>query len=881
MRSIKAKLKKPANSVPSNKDDWSKLDQRVWHSVAVNHPVKLASKLSKHENINVNKISPDVGYSVVHYAAAKGLDDCLNVLLAHKANVSTRDVTGATPLHASARYGHKGTTTKLLASRTVDVNARDNNCCTALHFAAFEGHLDCLRLIADEKGSDIHCVDKEGRTSLMVAAAMGRLPVCTELIRRGVDVNHKDSSDLQHTALTLAAEAGHADVVRLLCENGADHDTKLLDGRNALDVARGRSRKSVIDALHIMQLTEAAKKNDKGPRLSTSTKPNEKIDERQMQRKSVADVFVPSGDEGSVRSLPTKQHDGATRGHVYKHKPDLSNSGVLSLYNDSKNFSNLYERDVHMYDSKSTLASISSIDVTGDSQTNRSYVTADTSMTSPPSAPPSVDLRRQIARLSDELKERDEMVNSLQAEVKEFKAIVGEMEALKMSYRKAEIVAKDLEKDNKSLASKRKQLHDNNELLTTRVHKLQKELEKTNQNESNTRQKLADREKEINEANSRISELAEENKRLAEANNTQSAKLSALNASMLNLLTEVDQPSDSTDSQTNFNAISLLLLKTLKEHKNRQKKSAIEEEQKKVELEKLQRRLREREDEVEDLSARVAKSQTSLGKCQEENDKLVVTLRNETERLDEFETLHKKQAQAIDSLTRENARLQLQLAGSEESATLIQDLQEKILWYMDANQRLEEEVSKERKRREEGEKMILNDVTMITAQYNESEKSKAELEKALSEMRSERNQREAKITRLDEELQRAENRRNESEVECNRARQQLTEAKRESSKLQEEVSSLRRSKKELSTQLGSLKIYGFNDAERKRIDSMQKQLDHLCKHIQSSEEDYNHTIAIYRSHLLKAAEGELNAEVLTELKGILKLLGQPHSSQDP
>jgi len=33
-------------------------------------------------------------FNSVHYAAAKGLDDCLNVLLAHNANNSTRDVTG-------------------------------------------------------------------------------------------------------------------------------------------------------------------------------------------------------------------------------------------------------------------------------------------------------------------------------------------------------------------------------------------------------------------------------------------------------------------------------------------------------------------------------------------------------------------------------------------------------------------------------------------------------------------------------------------------------------------------------------------------------------------------------------------------------------------
>jgi len=54
---------------------------------------------------------------------------------------------------------------------------------------------------------------QEGRTALMVAAAMGRQAVCAELIKRGVDVNHRDSSSLQHTALTIAAEAGHADVV--------------------------------------------------------------------------------------------------------------------------------------------------------------------------------------------------------------------------------------------------------------------------------------------------------------------------------------------------------------------------------------------------------------------------------------------------------------------------------------------------------------------------------------------------------------------------------------------------------------------------------------------------------------------------------------------
>ena len=51
--------------------------------------------------------------------------------------------------------------------------------------------------------------------------------------------------------------------VKLLCESGANYSAKLSDGRTALDVARGRSRRSVVDALHVIQLTEAAKKTDR------------------------------------------------------------------------------------------------------------------------------------------------------------------------------------------------------------------------------------------------------------------------------------------------------------------------------------------------------------------------------------------------------------------------------------------------------------------------------------------------------------------------------------------------------------------------------------------------------------------------------------------
>ena len=45
-------------------DDWTKLDQRVWHAVAMDQPAKLATKLNKHD-VNINKLCPSVGYSML------------------------------------------------------------------------------------------------------------------------------------------------------------------------------------------------------------------------------------------------------------------------------------------------------------------------------------------------------------------------------------------------------------------------------------------------------------------------------------------------------------------------------------------------------------------------------------------------------------------------------------------------------------------------------------------------------------------------------------------------------------------------------------------------------------------------------------------------
>jgi len=110
------------------------------------------------------------------------------------------------------------------------------------------------------------------------------------------------------------------------------------------------------------------------------------------------------------------------------------------MYNDSKNMTNLYERDMSMYDSKSTLASVSSLDIVNDS--NRSHVgEVAFSPPRPPSSSAEVN-KQNVAKLSEELAQKERLIASLQEQVKELKSTKTEIESLRITCKKSDIAAK-------------------------------------------------------------------------------------------------------------------------------------------------------------------------------------------------------------------------------------------------------------------------------------------------------------------------------------------------------------------------------------------------------------------------------------------------------
>ncbi|KAK4571695.1 hypothetical protein RGQ29_030206 [Quercus rubra] len=85
--------------------------------------------------------------SPLHFAAAKGHNEIVVLLLENGADVNSRNYCGQTALMQACRYGHWEVVQTLLLFRCNVTRADYLSGRTALHFAAVSGHARCIRLV--------------------------------------------------------------------------------------------------------------------------------------------------------------------------------------------------------------------------------------------------------------------------------------------------------------------------------------------------------------------------------------------------------------------------------------------------------------------------------------------------------------------------------------------------------------------------------------------------------------------------------------------------------------------------------------------------------------------------------------------------------------
>ena len=126
---------------------------------------------------------------------------------------------GFTLLHLAAYIGWSWMAGKLIGNRgSESVNKIDSLGMRPLHWAAKWGRIDVVEILLTN-GADVTAKDHEGEPAITYAAEGGHITLVQLLIRY---MSHVEGPEKYEDALERASANGHAEIVKVLLDNGAD-----------------------------------------------------------------------------------------------------------------------------------------------------------------------------------------------------------------------------------------------------------------------------------------------------------------------------------------------------------------------------------------------------------------------------------------------------------------------------------------------------------------------------------------------------------------------------------------------------------------------------------------------------------------------------------
>jgi ankyrin repeat protein len=212
------------------------------------------------------------GARPLSHAARFGHLPMVDLLLARGAPIDARNLDGATALFFAIDTDRTAVAQRLI-ERGANVNLAGRGGVTPLAVAAYRGN-DTIAETLLARGADDRAPDETGKSPIIYATAAGWFDVVTLLLARNVDINARYANDLTllmwasgpdesapdpqtikvvrqlldlgahiddrdargRTALMIAAEGGHAGIVDLLLERGADATLRDKEGKRAADL---------------------------------------------------------------------------------------------------------------------------------------------------------------------------------------------------------------------------------------------------------------------------------------------------------------------------------------------------------------------------------------------------------------------------------------------------------------------------------------------------------------------------------------------------------------------------------------------------------------------------------------------------------------------
>ena len=215
-----------------------------------------------------------LGARPLSHAARSGHLEMVDLLLARGAPIDARNLAGATALYFAAEGSHISIAQRLM-ERGADVKLTGRSGISPIAAASYAGN-DVIVEALLARGADERAPDETGKPPIIYAAAGARLDIVKRLLARNIDINARYSNDLTllmwasgpdekapeaqaiqvisylldagahiddrddrgRTALMIAAEGGHEEIVNLLMARGADASLKDKAGKRAADLTR-------------------------------------------------------------------------------------------------------------------------------------------------------------------------------------------------------------------------------------------------------------------------------------------------------------------------------------------------------------------------------------------------------------------------------------------------------------------------------------------------------------------------------------------------------------------------------------------------------------------------------------------------------------------
>ncbi|XP_058801376.1 serine/threonine-protein phosphatase 6 regulatory ankyrin repeat subunit A isoform X4 [Phymastichus coffea] len=195
-----------------------------------------------------------VGRTALHLAAMNGNTHLVRFLVQdHGAAIDVLTLRKQTPLHLAAGAGQLEVC-KLLLELGASIDATDDQGQKPIHAAAMNNYAEVAQLFLQRHPSLVMACTKDGNTCAHIAAMQGSVRVIEELMkfdRQGVISTRNKLTEA--TPLQLAAEGGHAEVVKALVRAGASCAEENRAGFTAVHLAAQHGHGQVLEVMRSSQ----------------------------------------------------------------------------------------------------------------------------------------------------------------------------------------------------------------------------------------------------------------------------------------------------------------------------------------------------------------------------------------------------------------------------------------------------------------------------------------------------------------------------------------------------------------------------------------------------------------------------------------------------